>query len=253
MKFYQYMKDVKMYKIKEITDKIEKFAPLETCADWDNSGWQINLGKDECKKIMTALTVTEDVVKQAIEGKCDLIISHHPIIFEPLNKIEPGIILDLINNGIQAYSAHTNLDVAKGGTTDTLGKKCGFDKLTEIDGFLSGTKCNIDIEEFAEIVKKNLELESMKIININDKKRAKSICFCAGGGGSEIAHADNNGYDLFVTGEVKFHEAFEAGDCVVFEVGHFDSEKYVGEIFKKILGNKYEIIEANEKRPWIFY
>ena len=224
------MKDVKMYKIKEITDKIEKFAPLETCADWDNSGWQINLGKDECKKIMTALTVTEDVVKQAIEGKCDL-----------------------ISNGIQVYSAHTNLDVAKGGTTDTLGKKCGFDKLTEIDGFLSGTKCNIDIEEFAEIVKKNLELESMKIININDKKRAKSICFCAGGGGSEIAHADNNGYDLFVTGEVKFHEAFEAGDCVVFEVGHFDSEKYVGEIFKKILGNKYEIIEANEKRPWIFY
>jgi len=241
-----------MYNISEITEKIENFAPPETCADWDNSGWQINLGKSECKKIMTALTVTDDVVKQAIFKKCDLIISHHPIIFEPLKKIEQGIIVDLINNGIQVYSAHTNLDVAKGGTTDTLAKKCGFSELADTDGFLSGTNCDLDIDEFAEFVKRQLDLESLKIINVNDKKRAKSICFCAGAGGSEIPLADSKGYDLFVTGEVKFHEAFETKNCVVFEVGHFDSEKYVSEIFKNILGEKYEITEADEKRPWIF-
>ena len=252
MKFYQYMKVVKMYNIKDITDKIEIFAPPETCAEWDNSGWQINLGKDCCKKIMTALTVTEDVVKQAISKGCDLILSHHPIIFEPLKKIEPGIIVDLINNGIQVYSAHTNLDLAKEGTTYTLAKKCGFDQIDETDGFLCGTKCDTDIDEFAEFVKQKLELDSLKIINVNDKKRAKSICFCAGAGGSEIPLADSKGYDLYVTGEVKFHEAFETKNCVVFEVGHFDSEKYVGEIFKKILGNEYEITEANEKRPWLF-
>ena len=60
------------------------------------------------------------------------------------------------------------------------------------------------------------------------------------------------GFDLFITGEVKFHEAFEAKDTVVFEVGHYDSEKYVGEIFKRILGEKFEILEADEKRPYDF-
>jgi len=241
-----------MYNIKKITEKIEKFAPLETCAEWDNSGWQINLGKDDCKKIMTALTVTEDVVKQAILNNCDFILSHHPIIFEPLKRIEPGIIVDLINNGIQVYSAHTNLDLAKNGTTYTLAKKCGFDRIEETDGFLCGTTCDIDIDDFAELIKQKLDLDSLKIINVNDKKRAKSICFCAGAGGGEIPLADGKGYDLYVTGEVKFHEAFETKNCVVFEVGHFDSEKYVGEIFKGILDDEYEIIEANEKRPWIF-
>ena len=242
-----------MYKIKEIIEKVEKFAPLETAANWDNSGWQVNLGKAECKKIMTALTVTEDVVKQAISQGCDLILSHHPVIFEPLKIIEPGVIVDCIKEGIQVYSAHTNLDFAKGGTTDVFAKKCGFDKLSDVDGFLCGTNCNLNIEDFAEVVKKNLELESLKIININDKKTAKSIAFCAGAGGGEIALAEEKGYDLFITGEVKFHEAFDAKDCVVFEVGHFDSEKYVGEIFRTILGGKYETVSANEKRPWIFY
>lgn len=241
-----------MYKIKEITEKIEKFAPPETAANWDNSGWQVNLGNDECKKIMTALTVTEDVVRQAVQQNCDLILAHHPVIFEPLKIIEPGVIVDCINAGIQVYSAHTNLDVAKGGTTDIFAQKCGFDRLTETDGFLSGTKCYLNIYYFAEVVKKKLELESMKIININDKKIAKSVAFCAGAGGGEISLAESKGYDLFITGEVKFHEAFEAKDCVVFEVGHFDSEKYVGEIFKTILGGDYEIVSADEKRPWVF-
>lgn len=241
-----------MYNINEIIEKIEKFAPPETASSWDNSGWQINLDKDKCKKIMTALTVTEDVVKQAISQNCDLILSHHPVIFEPVKVIEPGVIVDCINAGIQVYSAHTNLDVAKGGTTDVFAKKCGFKELPDVDGFLCGTKCDLKIDEFAEVVKKSLELESLKIININDKKTAKSIAFCAGAGGGEIYLAENKGYDLFVTGEVKFHEAFDAHDCVVFEVGHFDSEKYVGEIFKTILGKEYETVSANEKRPWIF-
>ena len=117
-----------MYEVQEVIDLIENVAPPETAAKWDNSGWQINLGKKNLNKIMSALTVTDDVVKQAVDKGCDLIIAHHPLIFEPLKKIDDIAIIRTIQNGIQIYSAHTNLDVAKGGTTDTLVEKCGFEE-----------------------------------------------------------------------------------------------------------------------------
>lgn len=243
-----------MPKVEEVIELIEKFAPLETQAKWDNSGWQINLGKTEFKKIMTALTVTQDVVKQAVENGCDFIVAHHPLIFEPLTAIEPGAVLDAVQAGVQIYSAHTNLDLAKGGTTDTLSEKCGFGICPVIEDFITGKKLDkpLDLEFLKEEIKQKLDLDCLKIINLDEKTSVNSVAFCAGAGGSEIPRVNELGYDLFITGEVKFHEAFESKDTVVFEVGHFESEKYVGEIFKKILGSKFEIVEANEKRPYNF-
>jgi len=241
-----------MPKVNEVIEKIEKFAPPETAANWDNSGWQINLGKDTFSKIMTALTVTENVVRQAKENGCDLIISHHPLIFEPLKSIEKGVITEAIENEIQIYSAHTNLDVAKGGTTDILAEKCGFTDSKPIFEFINGIQLEeeLDADIFAEEIKKRLRLDNLKIINLDEKKKIKSIAFCAGAGGSEIPVVNEAGYDLFITGEVKFHEAYEAKDTIVFEVGHYDSEKYVGEIFRSILG--IDTVEANEKRPYSY-
>ena len=106
-----------MAKISEVIEKLEKIAPLETQEEWDNSGWQINLG---IKKIMLTLNVTQDVLKQAIEQKCDLIISHHPMIFKPLSCIKNKVIISAIQNRIQIYSAHTNFDKSSIGTTQTL-------------------------------------------------------------------------------------------------------------------------------------
>lgn len=243
-----------MYEVQEVIDLIENVAPPETAAKWDNSGWQINLSKKNFNKIMTALTVTDDVVKQAVDKGCDLIIAHHPLIFESLKKIDDIAIIRTIQNGIQIYSAHTNLDVAKGGTTDTLVEKCGFEEAPVIEDFINGKTLSeeIDLEFLKEDIKKRLNLDTLKVINLCDKKSVKSVAFCAGAGGSEISRVNDFGFDLFITGEVKFHEAFEAKDTVVFEVGHYDSEKYVGEIFKRILGEKFEILEADEKRPYDF-
>ena len=243
-----------MNEVKEVIELIESIAPIETSAKWDNSGWQINLGKKIFTKIMTALTVTEDVVKQASDQGCDLIIAHHPLIFEPLKKIEAGAITMAIENGIQIYSAHTNLDIAKGGTTDVLAEKCGFGKVSVIEDFINGKSLDeeLDVEFLQNDIKKQLNLDTMKVINLSGKKTVKSVAFCAGAGGSEIPRVNELGYELFITGEVKFHEAFEAKDTVVFAVGHYDSEKYVGEIFKRILGEKFEILEADEKRPYDF-
>ena len=101
----------------EIVRKIEAFAPLETQESWDASGWGVDKDGREVNKILFALTLTDAVVKQARELGCDMIISHHPLFFVPLEYRD-----------INIYSAHTNLDRAEGGTTDTLIKALGFQK-----------------------------------------------------------------------------------------------------------------------------
>lgn len=101
----------------DIVRKIEKFAPLETQESWDCSGWGVELSEPNIKKIIFALTVTDDVVNQALNSGCDMIISHHPLFYVPLWYKQ-----------INIYSAHTNLDIAEGGTTDTLIEKLGFKK-----------------------------------------------------------------------------------------------------------------------------
>ena len=93
----------------EIVKRIEEFAPLETQEAWDASGWIVDLEEPEINKVMFALTVTEDVLEQAVKNGCDMIISHHPMFFVPWKYCN-----------INIYCAHTNLDKAQGGTTDLI-------------------------------------------------------------------------------------------------------------------------------------
>ena len=93
-----------------LTDKIENFAPLNLAEEWDASGWVVDVhDKSQVQKVMICLTVTDDVVQQARENGCDMIVSHHPLFFVPFEYKD-----------INIYCAHTNLDRVQGGTTDEL-------------------------------------------------------------------------------------------------------------------------------------
>ena len=120
-----------MAEIQSIIKKIEDFAPPETAEDWDNTGWQINLGIKEVNNVMVCLSVTPQIIEQAINNNCGLIISHHPLIFNGIKKISDEnvlnkLIISCIQNNIQVYSAHTNLDCTQGGVNDILCEKLGL-------------------------------------------------------------------------------------------------------------------------------
>ena len=119
----------------ELVQKIENIAPLATAEKWDLSGWIIDNGLTEVHKIMLCLTITDDIIKQAQNSECDMIISHHPLFFVPLE----------FNCGINLYCAHTNLDKAPNGTTETLIKKLGF-KQDEIQPHEYLRFCSFDFE-----------------------------------------------------------------------------------------------------------
>ena len=218
----------------EIVSKIEKFAPLETQEKWDCSGWAVErVNNIEVNKILFALTVTDDIVKQAKEKNCDMIISHHPLFYVPLEY-----------KNIDIYCAHTNLDRAEGGTTDTLISELGFQK-TATDDFVR----IVELEEAITVdeLKNRLLKISPKLRYINNlnAKKIKTIGFCAGSGSEFIGETD-----AFVTGDLKFHTALEA-QKVVFDIGHFESEIFAPKILKEITGVGEKGVIADEKSPFI--
>lgn len=255
----------------EIVKKIESFAPPELAEKWDCSGWIVETDIKNVSKIMLCLTVTDIVVKQAKEHNCDMIISHHPLFCVPLAW-----------KNIDIYCAHTNLDKAQGGTTDTLvntifprplrpakpvhmsadfcaifplplregeellNKQSEFSNSGE--GFVRYIEQEISISDFLLKLKKISP--NLRYVNNEDVNMLKKIAFCAGSGSEFIQEAYENGADAFVTGDLKFHTALES-PIVLFDIGHFESEILVLPVFERIIGTDVDFIYAEEKSPFL--
>jgi dinuclear metal center YbgI/SA1388 family protein len=219
----------------EIVKRIENFAPLETQEKWDASGWIVDKPDSKVNRIMFALTVTPQIVNQAIKKQCDMIISHHPLFKVPFEYSK-----------INIYCAHTNLDKAQGGTTDLILKKLGF-KGENFNDFVRIV--TFDEDRSIEYLKLKLLpiAPRLKYINNTDIKTVRRVAFCAGSGSEFI---DQTPCDAFITGDVKFHTAVEA-DKIIFDIGHFESEVMAVGLLQELAQVGDKGVVANEKSPFI--
>ena len=232
----------------EIVKRIEDFAPIETQEDWDCSGWGVNVeGYDEIQKIMLCLTVTEDVIKQAISQNCDLIVSHHPMFYINCHS---ELVSESYVPQINIYCAHTNMDKAQGGTTDTIIEKLGLSncKISVDHEFLRIIDYKTAVEDFNGLIK--TISPNARIINSKNVGQLEKIAFCAGSGSEFIKDAKELGADCLVTGDLKFHTALDSG-IVVYDIGHFESEILILPVFAKIIGNDVKIVYADEYSPFV--
>ena len=218
----------------EIVKNIEAFAPLETQEPWDASGWVVELAEPEVNKVLFALTVTDEVFEQAIKNNCDMIISHHPLFYVPIKY-----------SNINIYCAHTNLDKANGGTTDTLINALHL-KSTPYNDFVRIVY--LDNEMSVEFLKLKLLPISprLRIVNNRKLKTIRSIGFCAGSGSEFI---NRTPCDAFVTGDLKYHTAIETNK-VVYDIGHFESEILSVALLKELSGVNEKGILADEESPF---
>lgn len=226
----------------EIIKKIENFAPPETAESWDASGWLIETTKTDISKIMLCLTPTKEIITQAKAQNCDMIISHHPMFCVPYEYQTPTI---------DMYCAHTNLDKAKGGTTDTIINSLGLAKY-QINCEHEFLRL-IDIPEkisIADFSKKISKIsQNARIINNKGVEYLEKIAFCAGSGSEFIKDSQNLDADCLVTGDLKFHTALDS-EIVVYDICHFESEIIVLPVLKNLIGEEVETIYANEKSPF---
>lgn len=222
----------------EIIRRIEEFAPPELAESWDCSGVLVGTSRQNISKIMLALTVTNDVLSQAFEQNCNMIISHHPLFFVPFEY-----------KNIDIYCAHTNLDKTDGGTTDELIRILGFES-SDKSGFVRYVNLEdpIIIEDF--IKKLQMISPNLRYVNNFNTKTIQRVGFCSGSGTDFIEEAFLNDADAFVTGDLKFHTALES-QIVVFDIGHFESEILALKVLAELFEGKVETVFAEEKSPFI--
>ena len=234
----------------EIVKRIENFASLELAEDWDCSGWLVETKNTDIQKVLFALTVTEDALRQAKSKNCDMIISHHPMFCVNLDS---ELVSKKYKPVLDIYSAHTNMDKAQGGTTDTLIKVLGlveYKKSIEHDFLrMIEFKSPISVEDFANLLKQ--VSPKLRYVNNKNVKKISKVMFCAGSGADFIEDTEIAGGECLVTGDLKFHSALDS-DIVVFDIGHFESEILILPVFKTIIGENVEIVFAQEKSPFVY-
>ena len=244
-----------MAKVKDIYAFIDRIAPYNTQADFDNSGYMIGDRDSEVKKILVSLDLTRDVLLQAKEIGADLIVNHHPVIFQPLHSVLSGeVVYETVKSGISVISAHTNLDIAENGVNEMLIKTLGFEDSfsSERDPFLKIAE--IEPISSEELIKRVADRINPRVMFNNVRKTVRKIGFCAGAGSDCIYSSIEEGVDAFITGESKYNMYSDAEDrdVLLITAGHFETENIIipvlaGELRKNF--PELEIIEANEKNP----
>ncbi len=222
-----------MAKVKDITDFFEGFAPVCTAMNFDNAGLLAGDKNTEISKVLLALDITAEVVEEAAEKNCELIISHHPVIFRPLKRLDTrSAAYQLARHGVSAVCMHTNLDLStEFGVNTCLAEALGVKNPRKSDLgeclFVGELESETDILSFAKHVKKVLSCEGLRYTDVNPK--VKTVAVASGAGGSDIIAAAEEGADAFVTGEIKHHEINDANALGVdiIDVGHFKSEDIV--------------------------
>ncbi|MDO5040794.1 MAG: Nif3-like dinuclear metal center hexameric protein [Peptoniphilus sp.] len=238
------------YKVKDIVDFMKGWAREEYQEEWDNSGYQIAFEEERVSSVVLALDLTDRVVDEAIKRKAKLIITHHPLFFEGIKRISDGEyrgknIIKLIKNDTSLYSAHTSLDIAEQGVNHKIIEQLGLKdprglSLTEGGYFMGLYVQNYEKYSFEDIISK------LRHINANLKIYGKipteisKIAVCAGAGFDLVDDALKAGAQIFITGDIKYHQAqiaYEKDLCLI-DIGHHEGEiPILDEIEKKLREN----------------
>ena len=238
-------------KIKEVLNALERFAPLPLQESWDNAGLQVGLTETEVSGALLCLDVNEKIVDEAIQKGCNLIVSHHPLLFRGLKTISDltdvqRTVVKTIVNGICVISMHTNMDNAKGGVNFKIAEKLGlqdvqFFALKNVDGIEAGSGVIGTLAEplvacdFVQAVKNTFDVECAMCNELLHRKIQK-VAICGGAGDFLLDEALKAGVDAFITGEMHYHQYFGYEQRIqICVIGHYQSEQFTSEIFREII------------------
>lgn len=244
-------------KIKEIVSALERFAPLPLQDGFDNAGLQIGLTEAEATGALLCLDVTEAVVDEAIALGYNLVIAHHPLIFKGRKSITGSdyverCIIKAIKNDIVVYAAHTNLDNAPGGVNFKIAEKIGLKHVRVLEAKEGEAGAGVIGEldkpetetEFLKRIKKTFEVECLRHNKLTGRE-IQTVALCGGAGAFLMPLAIRQRADVFITGEIKYHDYFgHEGDLLLAEIGHYESEQYTKEIFYTIIRDLFPYFEV---------
>lgn len=229
-----------MPKVCEILEYLNELAPVQYAMSYDNVGLLVGDGEREVGRILVALDITDSVIDEAKECGADLIVAHHPVIFEPLKRVVCGDVtanhvISLIKSDISAICMHTNLDSAVGGVNDMLAQKLGVASEAVIEEIEPGIGIGrvgalASPMEFNAFLKSVLSAVSAPGLRYHKSFDVVSRVAVGGGScGSMLGDVKKLGCDTFVTADIKHSQWLEAAEIGLnlIDAGHFSSENVI--------------------------
>ena len=253
-----------MLKVKDIAVAIEDFAPKRLQESYDNAGLQVGNPDMEVSAALLCLDVTEDVLDEAIKRRCNLIVTHHPLLFKGLKEVTgrtaaERIVIRAIKENVAIYSAHTNLDSAWDGVSHEIARLLGLHDVNVLEpkegtpaqplsasgqgavglGVVGEIRPTPSLE-FLRRVKDLFKVRSLRYSGQSPKLVVRRVAVCGGSGASLIKAAIAAKADVIVTGDVKYHDFTTYGlDIIIADIGHYESEVCTRDILSRIIRERY--------------
>ncbi|RJQ58917.1 MAG: Nif3-like dinuclear metal center hexameric protein [Desulfobacteraceae bacterium] len=265
--------------VRDIIKIVESIAPADLAEKWDNIGLQLGSSAWAVKSIRVALDPLPEVVAAACADGVSLLITHHPLIFDPIRSLTFdtafGAVLEKAAlHRLSILCVHTNLDAADGGLNDVLAERIGLKNLKMLDrrdqegpflapqglGRIGDLPEKVELIGFARSVKKKLGLGSLRLVGDPGLVVCKSAV-CSGSGGSLLNAFLNSDAQVYVTGDLRYHDAraAEAAHRGLIDIGHFCSEHLIKDVLadriRKLLESAGENVGIDicrlEKDPFV--
>ncbi len=238
-------------KVRDIIQVIESFAPLSIQEKWDNSGLCIGSQDAEVTSVLIGLDCTPELVDEAIECGADMIVTHHPLIFSGLKKINSEdpvgeTVVKAIRAGIAVYAAHTNADKVIEGVSGAMAARLSLTDVEVLDEDGEGTGLGavgnlpepMDATEAIAYVKERFGLKVMKASRPLTEKISR-VALCGGSGGSLIGAALRSGAQLYISGDISYHNFFTPKGFMLMDIGHYESEKEIVDILFSLIKKNF--------------
>ena len=238
--------------LKEITNTLENWCPLNSAEEFDNVGLLVGNSNEIINKAIITIDTTEEVVDEAIKNDCNLIITFHPIIFDGLKNITEQtyverIVFKAIQNNINIYAIHTNLDNNPRGVNYKICQKLELNNTKFLISKNEGAfgmgmigELNTELSEidFFNFLKSKMNINNIKHSPFTGKK-IKKIAVLGGSGSFAIENAITEKADCYLTSDLKYHDYFKADNKILLaDIGHYESEQFTKELILEFLNEK---------------
>ena len=236
-------------RVGDIIAAIEQFAPLSIQEGWDNSGLSIGSPEDEVHGVLVGFDCTAELIDEAVAAGCDMVVTHHPLIFKGLKRIQGGdsvsdAVIRAVRAGVAVYAAHTTADKVIAGVSGAMARRLELQDITLMEdegGFGLGAVGTLPRpmtgEEAIAYVKDKFGLSTVRVSRPVD--RVERVAMCGGSGASEIEAARASGAQLYISGDISYHHFFTPDGFMVMDIGHFESEVDIVGILFKVISEKF--------------
>ena len=235
-------------KLREVVAALERLAPLRLQDEWDNSGLQVGFPESEVRSVLVCLDVTEEIVEEAVAKQCNMIVSHHPLLFKALRQVSDSTyqqrcVVRALAAGISIYSAHTSLDNARGGVNFKIAERLGLQDLRwlsprEGEDAGSGLVGELPVAErdadFLARVQDAFGVECLQHSAL-DGRPVRRVALCGGAGAFLLGDAVRAGADCFLSGEFHYHDFFESRGMLLAALGHYQREQFTQDLLADYL------------------